>query len=64
MYKEIIDKYYDGCDALRHILVTHSESVARRALQIAALHPELNIATFCADSVFRLHRIMEVSLLT
>ena len=30
---------------MRHILVTHSESVARRALQIASQHPELNIDT-------------------
>jgi uncharacterized protein len=43
MYKQIIDKYYVGCDALRHILLTHSQSVAQRALQIASLHPELHI---------------------
>lgn len=57
MYKEIIDKYYDGCDALRHILVTHSESVARRALQIAALHPELNIDTDFVREAAMLHDI-------
>ena len=43
MFQQIIDKYYGGCGALRHILLTHSESVARRALQIASLHPELHI---------------------
>ena len=43
MYEQIIDKYYGGCDALRHILLTHSHSVAQRALQIANRHPELNI---------------------
>ena len=43
MYKQIIDKYYVGCDALRHILLTHSQSVTQRALQIASLHPELHI---------------------
>lgn len=43
MYQQIIDKYYGGCSALRRILLIHSESVARRALQIADLHPELHI---------------------
>ncbi len=42
-WKDIIDKYYNENAALRHILITHSQSVAQRALRIAALHPELNI---------------------
>ena len=39
MYEQIIDKYYGGCDELRHILLTHSQSVVQRALRIAANHP-------------------------
>ena len=35
--------YYDGDAALRRILVVHSESVARKALQIADAHPELHL---------------------
>ena len=38
---EIIDKYYQEGSELRHILLTHSRSVADKALQIADKHPEL-----------------------
>lgn len=38
---EIIDKYYQEGSELRHILLTHSHSVADKALQIADRHPEL-----------------------
>ena len=57
MYETIIDKYYGGCDALRHILVTHSESVARHALQIASRHPELNIDTDFVREAAMLHDV-------
>ena len=57
MYQQIIDKYYGGCGALRHILLTHSESVARRALQIASLHPELHIDTDFVRAAAMLHDI-------
>lgn len=57
MYQQIIDKYYGGCGALRHILLTHSESVARRALQIASLHPELHIDTDFVREAAMLHDI-------
>lgn len=40
---KIIDKYYPEDDALKHILITHSQSVMRKALQIARLKPSLNI---------------------
>ena len=40
---------------MRHILVTHSESVARRALQIASQHPELNIDTDFVREAAMLH---------
>lgn len=42
-YQKIIDKYYPDDNALRHILITHSQSVARKALQIVVLHPELKL---------------------
>ena len=57
MYQQIIDKYYGGCGALRHILLTHSESVAQRALRIAAMHPELNIDTYFVRNAAMLHDI-------
>lgn len=38
---EIIDKYYQEGTELRHILLTHSRSVADKAVQIADRHPEL-----------------------
>lgn len=43
----IIDKYYSDNAPLRHILVTHSESVAAMSLNVARRHPELN-----ADETF------------
>lgn len=38
---DIIDKYYQEGGELRHILLTHSRSVADKAVQIADRHPEL-----------------------
>lgn len=40
---DLIDKYYPEENELRHILLTHSRSVADKALQIADRHPELKI---------------------
>ena len=40
---EIIDKYYPEAGELKHILLTHSRSVADKALQIAERHPELHL---------------------
>ena len=42
-YWKIIDQFYSEDKALRHILVTHSESVMRKALQIFSSHPELHL---------------------
>ncbi|NDV65403.1 HD domain-containing protein [Bacteroides sp. 224] len=39
----IIDKYYPENNELKHILLTHSRSVADKALWIANKHPELNL---------------------
>ena len=41
MVEELIDKYYHDQPALRHILVTHSQSVAEMAVAVARRHPEL-----------------------
>lgn len=40
MVYEIIDKYYAAQPELRNVLVTHSEQVRDRALQIVDAHPE------------------------
>lgn len=37
----LIDKYYPAADGLKHILLTHSRSVADKALWIADRHPEI-----------------------
>ena len=42
-YQALIEKYYPEDDALRQLLITHSQSVAQLALQIVSLHPELGI---------------------
>lgn len=42
-WKKIVDKYYSDSDELKEILLRHSESVARKALQIADAHPELGV---------------------
>ena len=42
-YQRIIDKYYPDDNALRHILITHSQSVAQKALQIVFSQPSLNL---------------------
>ena len=39
----IIDKYYPQDNELKHILLTHSHSVADKALWIADRHPELQL---------------------
>lgn len=57
MYEQIIDKYYGGCDELRHILLTHSQSVAQRALRISANHPQLHIDTNFVLEAAMLHDI-------
>ena len=39
----IIDKYYPENNELKHILLTHSRSVADKALWIADRHPVLQL---------------------
>jgi uncharacterized protein len=57
LFQNIIDKYYNENVALRHILITHSQSVAQLALQIASLHPELHIDTDFVGTAAMLHDI-------
>ena len=56
-WKKIIDKYYSGDGDLRTILIIHSQSVARKALQIVSLHPELNLDREFIEEAAMLHDI-------
>ncbi len=56
-WKRIIDKYYSGDGELRTILIIHSQSVARKALQIVSLHPELNLDPQFIEEAAMLHDI-------
>lgn len=55
--QEIIDKYYPEDNELKNILLTHSKSVARKALQIADLHPEYNLNRTFLEEAAMLHDI-------
>ncbi len=56
-YISIINKYYPEENALRHILLTHSRSVADMALRIAERHPELHLDTRFVEEAAMLHDI-------
>jgi len=56
-YQSIIDFFYPDENELRHILITHSQSVARKALQIVALHPEFNLDAEFIEAAAMLHDI-------
>lgn len=56
-YNKIIDKYYPEDNALKHILIVHSESVMRKALKIVDKHPELNIDRLFVEEAAMLHDI-------
>lgn len=53
----IIDKYYPENNELKHILLTHSRSVADKALWIADRHPELNLDRDFLEEAALLHDI-------
>ena len=53
----IIDKYYPEENQLRHILLTHSEQVAKKALQVANVHPELQLDGKFLEEASLLHDI-------
>lgn len=56
-YKLLIDKYYPEDNELRHILITHSQSVAQKALQIVSSHPELRLDAQFIEEAAMLHDI-------
>ena len=56
-YQQIIDRYYNEDAALRRILVVHSLSVARKALQIADRHPEFHLDRQFLEEAAMLHDI-------
>ena len=53
----IINKYYPEENQLRNILLTHSEQVAKKALQIAEAHPKLPIDIQFLEEASLLHDI-------
>lgn len=57
LWQPIIDKYYADNDALRHILMVHSRSVADMALSVARLHPELLLDEPFIEEAAMLHDI-------
>ena len=54
-YNLLIDKYYPENNELRHILINHSQSVARKALQIVSSHPELHLDAQFVEEAAMLH---------
>ena len=54
---DIIKKYYPSSSEAYHILVTHSRSVADKALEIARKHPELNLDLTFIEEAAMLHDI-------
>lgn len=56
-WEKIINKYYAENEALRNILCVHSQHVADKALEIAAVHPELNIDVEFVKEAAMLHDI-------
>ena len=56
-YQAIIDKYYPLDNELRHILLTHSRSVAHLALALAKQHAELQLDLQFIEEAAMLHDI-------
>lgn len=56
-YLSVIDQYYPADNQLRRILLTHSRSVADKALQIVDRHPELNLDRQFVEEAAMLHDI-------
>ena len=53
----IINKYYPEDNELKHILLTHSRSVADKALWIADRHPELRLDRVFLEEAAMVHDI-------
>lgn|SRR5574344_894767 len=56
-WEAIIDKYYPENNKLKNILLIHSQSVARKALQIVSLHPELEMDSEFVREASMIHDI-------
>lgn len=54
---EFIKKYYPEKSEAYHILTVHSRSVADKALEIARMHPELNLDLTFIEEAAMLHDI-------
>lgn len=54
---DIIAKYYPADSEAYRILVTHSRSVAEKALAIARMHPEMNLDIAFIEEAAMLHDI-------
>ncbi len=54
---DIISKYYPADSDVYHILVTHSRSVADKAVSIARQHPEMNLDIPFIEEAAMLHDI-------
>lgn len=54
---DIIDKYYDPRSHCHRILTDHSRSVAGKALEIARMHPEMNLDLPFIEEAAWLHDI-------
>ena len=54
---ELIDKYYAASPELRHVLITHSEQVRDRALQIIDAHPNWQVDRDFVAEAAMLHDI-------
>jgi uncharacterized protein len=54
---KVIEKYYDTQSEAYSILVTHSRSVADKALSIAKAHPEMNLNLTFIEEAAMLHDI-------
>lgn len=54
---QLLQKYYDPRSALYHLLITHSEQVRDKALDIAEKHPELQACKSFISEAAMLHDI-------
>ena len=54
---KIIEKYYNTQSDVYHILISHSRSVANKALLIAEEHPEMNLDLRFIEEAAMLHDI-------
>ena len=56
-FLQVINHFYPEDNELKHILLTHSEAVANKALAIASMHPELQVDMAFLQEAAMLHDI-------